>query len=211
MKTTSSAACPRRSAAAGRGCRELRWPGRCPGPEHRRGDVVGRDRKSGRIGAEAVARPVDRARRDSAAGHEDGVAIRPVIAAVGAELLRVLDLRRPAEFTHPDDQSLVQQPRRFEVLDQGGHGLVGDRQQPVLELVEIVAVRVPAAVALAADRRGIIDRYEPNAGLDQPARQQAALAVARSPVLVAQPIGLFGEVERALDLGRAEHGACARV
>ena len=134
-----------------------------------------------------------------------------MVAAVGAELFRVLDLGRAAELAHPDDQGLVQQAPRIEVPDQRRNGLVGDRQQPILELVEIVAVSVPATVSFSADRGGIVDRHETNAGLYQAVRQQAALAIARASVLVAKPVCFFRQIERTLDLRRAQHRHRRRV
>ena len=59
-----------------------------------------------------------------------------------------VDPGRAAELAHPDDQGLVEQPAGGQVVDQGRHGLVGGREEPILELVEVVAVGVPAAGAL---------------------------------------------------------------
>ena len=58
----------------------------------------------------------------------------------------------------------------------------------------------------SADRGGEVDRDEPHAGLDQAAGQQAALAVGRPAVIVAQSLRLEREVERLLDPRRGQHG-----
>ena len=64
-------------------------------PEDRRGQVAGGRGVRRGVGTEPVAGTVDRSAPDAAARQEDGVAVRPVVAA------RVLvDLGRPAEFTH---------------------------------------------------------------------------------------------------------------
>ena len=67
-------------------------------------------------------------------------------------------------------------------------------QEVVLELLEVVAMSVPATSdVVPADRSRVVDRYEPDIGFDQPTRQEAALAVGRSAVGVA---GLWGFCER---------------
>ena len=55
--------------------------------------------------------------------------------------------------------------------------LIDPRHQPVLQALEVVLMRVPAAVGHGD---------EPHARLDQPARQQAALAELVLAVCVAQ-------------------------
>src|SRR5262249_36656060 len=99
------------------------------GPEHRRGDGVGPDGIGRWMGPGGRARAEHGPGGRAAAGEEDRVAVRPVVAAVRAELLGVRDLRRPAELAHPDDQGLVEEPPRPEVADQGRHGEIRGRQQ----------------------------------------------------------------------------------
>ena len=57
--------------------------------------------------------------------------MRPVVAAVapgpGAADDRLTDPRRPAELAGPDDQRLVEQAARVQVVQQGGERLVGGR------------------------------------------------------------------------------------
>src|SRR5689334_21443965 len=49
--------------------------------EDGRGDVVGTNRLVGRAGAEGIGGAVDLSAADAAAGHQHGLALRPVIAA----------------------------------------------------------------------------------------------------------------------------------
>ena len=131
---------------------------------------------------------------------QDRITSGPVPATVRAELLGIFDLRRSAELAHPHDQRLFQKPARLHIFDQCGDGQIGIRQQPIPELVEIVAVRVPA-VALAADKLRVVDRYKPHARLDQTPGQQTALAVGVSAVSVAELGCFLRKIERPLHLG----------
>ena len=75
----------------------------------------------------------------AAAADHDRPASRPVIAA------RVLiDPRRAAELTHPDDRRGIEQPPVGQVGDQGRHALVELGEEPPRERVEVVGVGVPA-------------------------------------------------------------------
>ena len=65
------------------------------------------------------------------------------------------------------DQRRFQQAAVGQVLEQGRERRVEPGQEAVLQGDEVVLVRVPAAVG---------DGDEPDARLDQPPRQQAALA-----------------------------------
>src|SRR5262249_35639674 len=83
-----------------------------------------------------------------------------------------------------------------QVLDQCGQNAVGLRQQAPLETLEVVLVRVPAA-----DRDG----NEADAGLDQTACGQHALAGSAGAVGLAEGLRLLVQVERLLGLVRAKN------
>src|SRR5437899_2298581 len=78
-------------------------------------------------------------------------------------------------------------------------GRVGVRQPAVLQAVEVVLVRVPAA-----DAGRIIDANEAHAGLDEAAGQQARLAVGGAAVAVADAVRLAVDVEGLLRRARRE-------
>ena len=91
------------------------------------------------VDAVFVGRADDLAVFHAAAADDDRPASRPVIAA------RVLiDPRRAAELTHPDDRGGIEQPAVGQVGDQGRHALVELGEKPLRERVEIVGVGVPA-------------------------------------------------------------------
>ena len=125
-------------------------------------DVVRRARLGGGGHARGVGRAVGVAALEAAAGEHAGHRAGPVVAA-GV----LVDLRRAAELAGADDDRAVQHAAVVEVLDQGRQRLIEVRQQAGLQGVEVLAVRVPAADA---------DGDEADAGLDQPASRERALA-----------------------------------
>ena len=90
------------------------------------------------------------------------IAAEPAIAVAG------LVHRRTPEFTAPDDEGVVEQPARFQVLDQRRRRLIhlpADIHHPVTQIVVLgVAVAVPTPV---------IQLHEAYAFFDQPPREQA--------------------------------------
>ena len=110
--------------------------------------------------------------------------------------LAALIVGRAAEIGQPQDQRRVQQAARFEVGQQLRERLVDGRNQPVFQRLEIVLVRVPAAVG---------DRDEPHAGFDQAAGQQAALAEAITAVGVAELVVFLVDLKRFLRLRSDDH------
>ena len=56
---------------------------------------------------------------DASAGHPHGESVRIMVAAIA-----FFRHRRAAELAAPDDQRFVQQPPRFEVLEEAGDGLI---------------------------------------------------------------------------------------
>ena len=67
---------------------------------------------------ELVGLAVDRPRALAAAGHPHREASRVMVAAVIGVAQAALRIDRPAELAAPDDQCLVQQAARLQVLDQ---------------------------------------------------------------------------------------------
>ena len=124
-----------------------------------------------------------------------------IAAAVG------VDLRRAAEFAHPDDRASCRASRAafrssISVAQAGSSTLA-----QLLDRVEVVGVRVPAEdlVVDAAQR----DFDERHAALDQPPGQQAALAEAIAAVASRRRRGLLVQVE-GLGRGAAASDATAR-
>src|SRR5262249_62035995 len=100
-----------------------------------------------------------------------------------------VDLRRAPELAEPYDQGLVQQAALGQVLQKHCVTAVLDRQDAVLEKLEIVPVRVPgqgqtAGKAIETNRVNIDER---DTGLDESAGQKAALAEDIASVAIAQP------------------------
>ena len=129
-----------------------------------------------------------------------------------------VDLRRPAELAHGDDQRLVEQPAERQVVEQGRErGRARGCSSPArasrsrwrrLEAAD-PAVGVPDVEDLAD---GVevhpVDGHEPDPGLDQAAGQQEALAVLVAAVAVAEAGVLAIEVEGPLRDRRTDHAEC---
>src|SRR5262245_55881270 len=107
-------------------------------PEDRCREVAWRDRIGRRIGSVPITGAVDRAAADSAAGQEDCVAMRPVVAAALA-----VDLRGSPELAHRDNERAFEKPAGVEIFDQGRQPAIGRRQQVRLVLIEALEVGVP--------------------------------------------------------------------
>ena len=107
----------------------------------RRGDVFGEVFVVRRPTAFFIGAAQDRAAGDAGAGHDGEAGRGPVIAAD-----RRVDLRRSAEVGHPHHQRRRQQAALLQVDQQFRQALIDRRNQAFLEGVEIIGVRVPAAV-----------------------------------------------------------------
>src|SRR5436309_2224291 len=102
---------------------------------------------------------------DAAPGQPNAVGEGVMIPAADTALERgtVLAQRRPAEFTGPHDQGIVEQPALFEVLEQSADGLVRDatiEEQIVVEIVVVIPTRV-------------MDSHEADAAFDQAPGEEA--------------------------------------
>src|SRR5580693_6248735 len=93
------------------------------------------------------------------------------------------DPRRAAELAHPDDECLIEQAATVHVVEQRREPLIGWGHQAILELIEVVTVRVPEVLAIVVP----VDRDQADARLDEPTRQQETLTVDVPPIAVAQP------------------------
>ena len=129
----------------------------------------------------------DVAARDAGAGGEDGHRVGPVVAAAV-----LVDLGRAPELAEAEDEGRVEQAAPVQVEDQRRQSLVEVRAFVALKGLEDVRVVVPPA-AVAGDER--------DAGLDEPPRQQQALAEVVAAVEVARAVGFLRYVERLLRLG----------
>ncbi len=166
-----------------------RWcqaePGQVGGPdpepgEDRGAEVGGGDRAVDGLLAAAVGGADDVPALDASAGEQGRVARVPVVAARA-----VVDLGRPAELAHGNDQGRLQQATVVKVVEQGRERPVEHPAVAVLHDLEVAVVHVPAAVARvlgALDVRAPVDLDEGDSRLDQPAGDQAALAEAVRPI-----------------------------
>src|SRR5207237_4040716 len=97
----------------------------------------------------------------AAAREQDGIALRPMIAADV-----FVDFWCPAKFTHPQDERGVEEPSLVEIRQEHRQCFVGYRQMTFLNdgvhASVVKAVRVPAAIgrALSADAVRKINRNE---------------------------------------------------
>ena len=79
----------------------------------------------------------------ASAGHPDGEAEGVVVPAVA-----VAGVGRAAEFAGPDDERFVEEAAGFEVLDEGGDGLIGDQGVGLVSFFQLV-VLIPGSVVAA--------------------------------------------------------------
>ncbi len=138
---------------------------------------------------------------DAAPREEQAVSEVPVVAAGGG-----VHLRAPAELPHHHDQGPFEHPAHDQVFQQAGEGRVELRKQLILEGLEVVAVGVPCGVGVG--RPG--DAGHAGPGLDEPPREQDAVAVDIPAVAIPGP-GIFPvDPEGILGRGRGEQvvGAC---
>ena len=151
------------------------------------------DRPIGRHGADRIAAADDAAALHAAAGEVARKALRPVVAPAGR-----IHARRAAELGQVAHQRRVQHAALVEVFDQRAVRLVVHRRDDVLHAFDrrerLRAVDVPGDFVEHGEER--VDRDEPHARLDQPPRQQAALAEAVHAVALADAGRLLGQVER---------------
>ena len=110
---------------------------------------------------------------DASAGHPDQEAIGVMIAPVP-----FLGDRHPAEFAAPDDQRGVEQSSTLEVGQEGRDRPIG-LHATLAVIVGQVVMRVPFVIAVNLD--------EAHSTLDQPASQEALLAVGRVIVGSSRP------------------------
>ena len=93
----------------------------------------------------APVSPIDLAATNPSAGQHGRPGVREMVAAGG-----LVDLRRPAELAHPDDQGAVEQAARTKVGHQGGPTGV-EHAAELLDGVEVLRVRVPPQAIRAVD------------------------------------------------------------
>src|SRR5262249_45493877 len=146
-------------------------------------------------GADLVGGAVDVTSLHPAAGHPEAVAEVPVVAACGG-----VDLRAAAELAHHHDERPAEQAAGVEVFDQARHGRIQLGKERILQADEVVAVRVPRGVGVG----GPGDRDDAGAGLDQPAGEEARLAVDVPAVAVAGPRVLAVDPEGLAGGGRGD-------
>src|SRR5450755_487882 len=110
-----------------------------------------------------------------------------------------IDPRRAAELAGPGDQRLVEHAALRQILQQGREGAIHRRQEAVLHLGEVPTVRVEVLLRLFENPW---NRDQPDAGLDQPTRDQAASAKAIVAIAVDHLPRFVFQAERAPRLPR---------
>src|SRR5262249_8803033 len=131
-----------------------------------RQDIGGVDRVFQRGGGGAVAAAKDEAAANAGAGHDRGVAIRPVVTALvvvagagGADAAE----RASAEFAYSHHQRLVQQAAVVQVRDQGGQARIEHGGRLVAHPLGQADVHVPGMVIGVGDL-GPVDLDHTGAG-----------------------------------------------
>ena len=140
----------------------------------------------GGVEAEVIRLAQGQAPLHAPARHPHAEAIRMMIPAVIASL----DHGGAAEFTAPDDESVLEEAALFQVGDEGGAGLVGV-SAVLLQVTDEVSVLVPGLVK---------DLDEPDAALDEAAGEQdgaGEVGLARlDPIKIQDVLRLAGQVHQ---------------
>src|SRR5262245_26926334 len=123
-------------------------------------------------------------RADTAPTHAGNPRRGPVIPA-----RRGIDLGRASKVAEPHDQGTLQQTAVVQILQECRIPPIEARQQAGFEALEVVLVRVPAAVG---------HRHEVHARFDEPPGEQTGLAERVATVGLAEAVRLLAQVERAL-------------
>src|SRR5262245_31517103 len=103
------------------------------------GQVAGSHGVGGGEGAMAVGGAPDGAGADAGAREESGIDPGPMVAAGAA-----VDLGSAPELTADDEERFIEEATCFEVAEQGGEAAIEGREKTILEVAEVVAMRVPA-------------------------------------------------------------------
>ena len=135
-----------------------------------------------------IRRANDLSRLHAAAGKDDGLSHRPVIASG----LRV-DPWRAAHFSHHDDQCFVEETSFFKVQDKRTEGSIGVRNQIRLQTWETVEMHIPA---------GSVDADKSTTAFNQPPGQQGTLSNLSATVAVSNVVRFGVYIERLFGLGR---------
>jgi len=90
------------------------------------------------------------------------------------------------KFAKPDHECLVEQAAQVEIFDEGGEGLVLDGHEERLDRFAVLGVSVPAAAVGLVFDACPVDLNQANAGLDQPAGEEARLGETAGAVAFAQ-------------------------
>ena len=120
---------------------------------------------------------------------------RPARAIVIAAAV-VVDSWRASHFAGHHDERVVQHAPFVEIIEQSTHGLIGRRQQEILQVLKCVAVCIPRLVVAEVHLHHIY------AGFDQLPRDQERPAERVAAVLVAQFLRLLVQVERLASIPR---------
>ena len=135
---------------------------------------------------------------DACPGHENRLRLRPVVPSGLA-----VDPGRTAEFAQAHEQRVFQQSSLGQLPQQAGDAAVGRRRQAVFQVRDVVGVRVPDGGVLRA-LVVPVNGDQTHVGLQQPSRQETALAEEVRPVGRADRGGLAVDVKGPLRRGRAE-------
>ena len=154
------------------------------------------DRVAIREGSVSVRSSVDGSAFHSAAGHQHSVAFWPVVSA---DVL--VDFWSSTELAHPQYEGFVQQSAFFEIVEQNGERVIGDREMVRWQNFEhsgvVETVRVPATCGLAASTNtsSEVVSHKFNARFNEPTGQQTTLSVSRAAVGLSKWLRFFRQVE----------------
>ncbi|MEY5015107.1 MAG: hypothetical protein RIS92_1465 [Verrucomicrobiota bacterium] len=144
-----------------------------------------------------VARSQHEAAFGSGAGHDGGVAIRPVVAAVGTVAVAGgadAFLRGTAKLANHDYERFVEQSARIHVREEGGQTVVEHGSRVVFHPVGEADMMIPRVFVGVRDL-GPDDFDDSSAGFDEAASEQAALAEGVASVAIPHRVSFLVEVE----------------
>src|SRR3954470_8109439 len=142
---------------------------------------------------------IDGTAADAGASNEAGVAIGPVVAAIGrVAVARGADAETwgTTEFPNGDDKSVLEHAALVEVFEKGGDAAIKFGAVQIPQRTEISGVGIPrVGIWIAVGNGRPVHLDEASAGFNQTPGEETALPEGMAAVTVSDFIVFFGQIE----------------
>lgn len=133
---------------------------------------------------------------ESSAGEAHGHHVWPVVAAIGATL--GTHERSSTEFSHGDDEGLVEEASFFEIGDEGGEEMVEEWEQWLEPTADASVGRNVISVSIPGTARSMVAEVEGDegdTGFDEASSEEGLLAPEVRAVALSVGVGFEGKVK----------------